>query len=615
MVIPGKSILICFNGKLRNKYYAWAIVSIAACIAYCNSFAVPFHLDDFGSISNNYAIHRLFNFPELWKFYANRIILYITLSINYAVHGTAVEGYHAVNLFIHIINGVLFHTILKKLFSLPYFNGKNLSRYRNAVSLAAAVLFVCHPIQVNAVTYIVQRTASLAAVFYMSAILFYLNYRIYNKRHYLLLTVIFTIMAMFTKENTITIPFMLLFTECMFFHDDRKTSRLKITGVLLLLFATIPIIPATNILLKGYSQSDPNLSFKASTSMDRFQYFYTQLNVMLHYVRLLFIPIGQNFDYSNDYPVSTTIWDNYSYISLAVLLLIILFSVRAIKRNRLVSFGAAWFFTALAVESSFISIKDVYFEHRVYLPCAGFIIFLIGIAAYEKKSPCTRITSENRRILVKENARSRLKNPAALFLALSAILFPFYTGLTIYRNYIYSDSIRLWSDTAAKAPASDRAHNSLATAYLNAYDEKEKNDEYLDLAEIEFKKAISLNSRNSTAHTNLSKVYLLKEEYDKCIEAAKRALKLTNSEYAQFNMGSALKKLGRTDEALEAFLKGYSYNKRSSFILKALGDAYYESGDCANAGKYYEEYLEYVKVPKNNEIRKRLNEVKKKLGS
>lgn len=407
---------------------------------------------------------------------------------------------------------------------------------------------------------------------------------------------------------------MLLFIECIFFMDDRKISRLKRIGVFFLLFATIPIIPATNILLKGYSQSDPNLTFKASTSMDRFQYFYTQLNVILHYIRLLFIPVGQNFDYSNDYPVSISIWDNYSYISLSVLLLIAMFSIYAIKRNRLVAFGIALLFTGLAVESSFISIKDVYFEHRLYLPCAGFIIFLTGMAAYAKKKADTHAVRKNSRRHIQKKGRRRLRNPAIVFVTLSAILFPLYMGLTLYRNYIYSDSIRLWSDTAAKAPASDRAHNSLATGYLNAYNEKEKNSEYLDLAEIEFKKAISINNRNSTAHTNLSKVYLLREDYRKCIDEAKRALKLTNSEYAQFNLGSALKKLGKTDEALDAFLKGYGYNKHSSFILKALGDTYYEIEDYVNAGKYYEEYLEHIKVSKNNEILKRMVEIEKKLG-
>jgi hypothetical protein len=124
----------------------------------------------------------------------------------------------------------------------------------------------------------------------------------------------------------------------------------------------VPIIPGTNLLLSGYSQSDPSVSFKASTSMDRMHYFYTELNVVIQYIKLMFIPDKQNFDYSNDFPMSTTIWENYSYVSFIILALIGLFSLYTMKRNRLVSFGILWFFIGLAVESSFISIKDVYFN-------------------------------------------------------------------------------------------------------------------------------------------------------------------------------------------------------------------------------------------------------------
>lgn len=603
------------NRKFRKPRVACAVIALMAGIAYCNSFTVPFLLDDFGSISNNYAIHKLFDFPALWEFYANRIVLYFTLSVNYFIHDNGVEGYHITNLLIHILNGILFYLILKKIFSLPYFKGKQVLRYSNVISVLAAVLFVCHPLQVNAVTYIVQRTASLAATFYLLAILFFLMYRIRGRWHQLLLTVLFTVLAMFTKENTITIPFTLLLLEIMFFLKDGKTGWIKRILIFLLLFATVPIIPATNLLLKGYSQSDPDVAFKASTSMDRFQYFFTQLNVILLYIRLCFIPMGQNFDYSNDFPLSPTIWDNYSYISLGVLLLISLFTIFTWKRNRLVSLGILWFFIGLSVESSFISIKDVYFEHRLYLPIAGFIIFLIGIFSYERKKKSTDERSKN---ATQENKtrtnRYLFKMPVIVTAIAALILIPVYTGLTIYRNYIYSDSIRLWSDVVSKAPKSDRAHNSLATGYLNGYDEEKKNTEYLDLAEIEFKKAIELNGRNSTAYTNLSKVYLLREEYQKCITEARHALNISKSEYAQFNMGSAYKKLGRTEEALEAFLKGYEYNNKIGFILKALGDTYYETADYKNAQRYYEEYLEVSKRYKNTETKERLEEIREILS-
>jgi len=601
--LSGLKIINWIENKFRSIKSVYAAIALVALAAYCNSFTVPFLLDDFGSITNNYAIHKFLNIAELWKFYANRILLYFTLSINYAIHDNGVEGYHIANLFIHIFNGIIFYWIMRLLLSLPYFKHKLISRYNNSVSLIAAVLFICHPIQVNAVTYIVQRTASLAATFYLLAIFFFIKYRTQDKMLQLLLTFLFTVAAMFTKENTITIPFMLLLIEIMFFLKDGRTSAVKRILIFLLLFATVPIIPGTNLLLKGYSQSDPNVTFKASTSMDRFHYFYTQLNVILLYIRIMFLPYGQNFDYSNDFPISVTIWDNYSYISFIILLVIGIFSLLTYKRNRLVSLGIMWFFIGLAVESSFISIKDVYFEHRLYFPAAGFVMFLIGMIFYQKKDKKLR----TKPILY------LFRRPLTILIICSIILIPVYTGLTIRRNYIYGNPIRLWSDVVNKAPGSDRAHSVLGSSYLNEYDEEKKNTEYLDLAETELKKAIDLNNSNSTAHANLSKVYLLKEEYEKCIDEANRTIRLRESEYAYYNMGQAYKKLNEPDKALESFLKGYEVNNKSSFIVKALGEAYHEKGDLVNAKRYYEEYLEINKRYKNTEVKKALSIINEEL--
>lgn len=576
------------------------VIALAGLIAYLNSVDIPFVLDDFGSISNNYAIHRLFDIAALWKFYANRIVLYFTLSLNYAVHDNGVAGYHVVNLLIHIINGLLLYAIVNRLLGLPHFTGKLLSRHRRLVSVSIAVLFTVHPIQVNAVSYVVQRTASLAATFYFAAVLLFIIYRTNNKIRHFILMMVFIFLAMFTKENTITIPFMLLLIELLFFTGSGRTAWYKRVIIFLIIFATVPVIPGTNLLLKGYSQSDPNISFKASTSMDRMQYFYTELNVVLFYIRLMFIPDWQNFDYSNDWPVSKTIWDNYSYLSFAVWVLIGILALLLIKRNRLAAFGILWFFTGLAVESTFISIKDVYFEHRLYFPTAGFLMFLAGMIFYERKP----LEAGRRRYCVKK--------PLLLYCVVTLVCYFVYTGLTIKRNYIYSDSIRLWTDVVEKAPGSDRSHSVLGTSYLNAYDEKRKNIGYLDLAEKEFIKSIDIYYYSSTAHTNLAKVYLLKGEYQKCIDEAQKSLNITKSEYAQFNIGSAYEKMGKTDEALKAYLEGYKVNSRSTFILKALGETYYKLGDYKNSIFYYEEYIKNNRGFDNPAIKKKIEEMKKK---
>lgn len=589
------------EAKLEKDRTIVLIIAIAGLIAYLNSIEVPFILDDFGSISNNYAIHHLFDFAALWKFYANRIVLYFTLSLNYAVHDNGVEGYHVLNILIHIINGMVLFTIVNKLLSLPYFNGKLLSRHRRLVSISIALLFMVHPIQVNAVSYIIQRTASLATTFYFLAILFFIKYRIENKLRHFILLMLFTLLAMFTKENTITIPFMLLLIELFFFVGNGKTAWYKRIVIFLIIFATVPVIPGTNLLLKGYSQSDPGVSFKASTSMDRMQYFYTELNVVLFYIRLMFVPDWQNFDYSNDWPVSKTIWDNYSYLSFAVWILTGVLTLFLIKRNRLAAFGILWFFIGLAVESTFISIKDVYFEHRLYFPCAGFLIFIAGMIFYERKP------------LVSGRRRYNFKKPVLLFCIVTFVCYFVYTGLTIKRNYVYSNSIRLWSDVVEKAPGSDRGHSVLATSYLNAYDDKKKNTEYLDLAEKEFKKSIDIYYYSSTAHTNLAKVYLLRGDYQKCIDEAQKSMNITKSEYADYNIGSAYDKMGNTTKSLDAYLDGYKINNHSTFILKALGDSYNKLGDYKNSIFYYEEYIKNNRGTDNKSVKNKIDKMKKEM--
>lgn len=578
---------------LQKKHIVYSAIALLALIVYSNSFFAPFTLDDFSSISNNYDIRNPLDPLAIWKFYSNRFLLYYSLSINYFIHDTSVVGYHITNVALHIFNGILVYLILINILSLKPFSSKVPGKYPRILALLSSMIFVCHPIQVNAVTYIVQRTAALAAMFYFLAVLYFLKFRIQDKNRYFVLTFIFTIAAMFTKENTITIPFLLALLEFMFFLKDGKTSWPKRIAFLLVLFMTVPIIPGTNLALKGYSQSDPGVSFKASTDMDRFHYFYTELNVIIKYIRLTLFPIGLNFDYSNDFPISKTIWENRSYVSFVVLCFIGLIGLINIRKNKLISLGIFWFFIGLAVESSFISIKDVYFEHRLYFPLVGYVMVLLGLVFVEFR--------RKRRLYL-------FRKPILYFLVISIILIPFYSTLTLYRNYIFSDGIRLWADVVKKAPRSDRAHSVLATNYLDAYElSNNKNPEYLKNSEEGFKKAIELNYYNDTAHCNLSKVYYLKGEYEKCIEEANITIGMVESVYAYHNLGLAYKSLSKIDDALQAYLSAYKLDNKCTFILKALGNTYYEIDDFKNARFYYQEFLKYNNYSDNDEIRKKLN--------
>jgi len=628
-------MLLKLNKLFERKLIVFAFIVVVTLIAYCNSFTAPFVLDDYGSITNNNAIRNLQDFAGFWEFYANRIVVYYTFAVNFAIHGTNVTDYHITNVALHIFNGFLVFLILYYLLGLKQFSHKLSGKYRNIVAALASLIFVCHPMQVNAVTYIVQRTASLSATFYFIAILFFIKFRLYDKIRYFIIMMIAIILAMFTKENAFTIPFMLLVIELMFFLKDGKTSWLKRLIVFEIIFLTLPIIPCTNILFNGHSYSDPYVSFKASTNMNRSHYFYTQMNVILLYIRLIFIPYKQNFDYSNDFPLSKTIWENYSYLSLTVLVLIVIFGIINIRKNKLVSLGIFWFFIGLVVESSFISIKDVYFEHRLYYPIAGFVVFFIGMIFYEthlfKRGFSLRKPWKTLNTKVKESyaiisfpgkrfrfasCRSYLlRKPLLFFVITCTLMTVFYTGLTIRRNYIYSDGIRLWQDTVLKCPESVRAHSSLAYEYLKLYEaDKKENKELLEKSEKEYMKVIDLFAKDTTAYCNLARVFLLKKEYAKCIQEVNRINSFNKSEYAYYNMGEAYKGMGKNQDAIKAFLEGYKLNPKDTSILMALGNIYFEIKDFKNARTYYEEFLKYNINSEDKEILKKLKEIKIKEG-
>ena len=115
----------------------------------------------------------------------------------------------------------------------------------------------------------------------------------------------------------------------------------------------------------------------ATPGISPWHYLLTQFRVMVTYIRLLFIPIHQNLDY--DYPIAKSLLELPILASLIFLGSILTIAVRVFSKYRLISFGIFWFFLTLLPESSIIPIKDVIYEHRLYLPMVGFSIFFSGV--------------------------------------------------------------------------------------------------------------------------------------------------------------------------------------------------------------------------------------------
>jgi len=152
------------------------LLAVAVVAAWAGSLAGPFVFDDLPSILENESIRRLrplgaVLFPDQagGLTTSGRPLLNLSFALNYAVGGTAVGGYHAVNLAIHVAATLLLFGFVRRTLESAPLRARFGTR---AAGLAAAVaaLWGLHPLQTESVTYIVQRAESLAGMFLLLAL-------------------------------------------------------------------------------------------------------------------------------------------------------------------------------------------------------------------------------------------------------------------------------------------------------------------------------------------------------------------------------------------------------------------------------------------------------------
>jgi protein O-mannosyl-transferase len=483
----------------KTNYFnilAIALLIIIGTAAYSNTFHSPFIFDDNKVITNNLDIENLSNLRAIFNFMPTRFITDLSLAINYHFNRLDVFGYHIFNLLVHLFAAIMVWWLTILTLNTPALKDKKISNHSVTIAFFAGLVFVSHPLQTQGVTYTCQRAASLATLFYVSSLVFYVKSRLLqyeeDKSHiqfsYYTLSFIALILAMFSKEMTITLPFMILLYEWCFFREkgiDRKH--------VIPFFVTLIIIPITMAVTKFVNFEEMRLMRETSPGILPSNYFLTQFRVIVTYIRLLFIPVNQNLDY--DYSISTTLFNMPTLFSLILLAIILITALRIFRRYRLISFGIFWFFLTLLPESSIIPIQDVIFEHRLYLPMVGYAIFLVSTVYY-----------------IFEN-----KGIKSIIIILSIVGIS-YSILTYNRNFIWKDGVTFWDDVIRKSPNIARPYNERGSVYCNKGN--------IDQAISDYNKAIEINPRHAAAYNNRGVAYLNKGNFVQVISDCNKAIEI-----------------------------------------------------------------------------------------
>jgi tetratricopeptide (TPR) repeat protein len=575
-------------------------------IAYSNTFDSSFHFDDEHYIVKNPVIKDLRNFTQPsssidfkgkfgYKTFTRRYIGYLTFALNYRLHGLNVAGYHIVNIFVHICTALLLYFFIMLTFKTPSLSNSAFKDYERHIALFTALLFACHPLQTQAVTYIWQRVTSLCTMFYLLSLVAYIKWRLSQSAKssahgvkakeegkvfpapaiYYLLSLASAILAMKTKELAFMLPVMIILYELIFFEGKLKKRVLYLIPFII----TMLIIPLTLLNIDkpiGEMVGDFERKITASSELSQGEYLLTEFRVLVTYLRLIFLPVNQNLDY--DYPRHHSFFNIEIFSSFIFLALIFGLSVYILFRyrdsaphTRLISFGIIWFFINLLIESSIVGLDNVIFEHRMYLPSVG-VFSALTVAIFM--------------------AIHRWKAYTRVIIAMLAIIIIALTGASYTKNSVWKDNLTLWQDVVNKSPNKARGYNNLGLAL--------KSRGFIDKAIKQYMMAIKLNPSYPNPYSNLGNAYAFQGFIDKAIEQYLMAIKLNPSYPNPYsNLGNAYLSQGDVDKAIEQYLISIKLNPDHPSPYINLGNAYVSMGLLDMA---ITQYQTAIKLEPNNPI-------------
>ncbi|HKQ47853.1 MAG TPA: tetratricopeptide repeat protein [Phycisphaerae bacterium] len=549
-------------------YWHYAIIVLAGLIAYWPSFRGVYLLDDDLHIVANPEIKQLWPITRHLSD-PDRPVVRLSLAINYALGGIEPFGFHIFNLAIHFLAALTLYGLIRGTLALRApspAQASGLKSQASSLAFTVALLWVVHPLTTQAVTYIIQRAESTMALFFLLTLYCVMRgARSARAPLWYAAAIAACAAGMGCKEVMATAPLVVLLYDRIFLAESWKDVLRRRWPLYAGLFLT------GAILLRGGAAAGLTGAESANAATVGFgfegvtpwQYLRTQPEVILHYLRLVVWPHPLCFDY--DWPPATLSSRTIS-AGLAILAAVVA-SAWAVWRGRPIGFLGAAFFLILAPTSSFVPIKDLAVEHRLYLPLAAVIALIVFVL---------------HRLLGSADSRSTPLH--AVLLGGAALLFGL---LTYQRNTLYQSEIGLWTDVVAQRPGNARAWDHLGNAQMDA--------DQTDKAIASFQAALRIVPNWALVENNLGNALAKAGRLEEAAAALQSALDhapvLT---HVHLNLGMVLHKLGRLGDAVEHYRLGLAASPQLVPSQNNMGIALRDLGRLAEAEEAHRTALRYA---------------------
>ncbi len=597
----------------RNILVGTALLVILL-FCYGNSFNAAWQYDDFGNIVQNTKVHM-----DQWSWFQlkqslsagldfqaiSRPLAYISFALNYKFGGLNVFGYHLVNFCIHLMASIFVFLFVHNTLRLPLLKPRY-AGHATAIAAVASVFWAAHPIQVTAVTYIVQRMASMAGLFYILAMYFHLKGRTAtggkSRIWFFFLCGVTIICALMTKENALMVGYVILLYDLLCIQGISKQNiraTLVKAGIITLAVSMVALF-YTDFDFQGLAAS---YDIRPFTMIER---VLTQPRVLFFYISLIVVPMTSRMTLLHDIEISHSLLDPWTTaMAIAGLLIGIIGLGLSVRKYPFLSFCGFFFLLNHAMEASILNLEPIY-EHRNYLP--SMLIFVPPAAALTKSISFFRYRRSFQWMLG--------GSAAVVLLSISYTTFA-------YNRYFKSD-LDLWLHTVKCSPGLSLVHNNLGNIYWSRGLFELANTEFVKAYQLDhffnshqkgpleynlglyasyrqkdyslalkrFKAAKNKYNVESKIWLELGRTYFLLGDYAKAIQELSQAVERWphNSELRYFLSLSYLR-ANQCQEAIMEAQRALESDSHDSRALMLLAAGYLCENNFDTAIKWYERYF------------------------
>lgn len=483
---------------------------------------------------------------EEFSHHVYRPLVALSFAIDYKFWKLNPKFYHLENIIFHILNAALCYILILLLFD----NGM--------LALFTGLIFLVHPAQTEAVTWISGRTNVLFVFFYLLSLIFFVLHCKSRKKTYFFISLALFLFSVFSKEMALTLPLIVVLIILLNKDNSWKRFLYSLPYFLIAVF----YIAIRTLLLGRVAQIEPWAPI--------YERFLTMAKAVIDYFYILFCPLQLCADRAIF--IIKSMRNPDAFISLGIVIFVIFSASFLYRKYRTISFSILFFFIALLPALNIIPINIILAERFLYLPSIGFALFVSFLF-------CLLIGCVKKPV------------PKSLLYSVFIIIVTLLACRTAIRNADWSCAEIFYKKNLEINPQSARFHYNLGITLV-------RNNE-LEPAKEELEKAIGLKNDYTEAYNILGNIYALRGYNNLAIRNFKRAI-VTKPNIVSYNcMGISYYEIGDYQKAIDCYKKALALRENYAKAYANLGNAYYKVGDVLNAKASWQRAL---RIDPSNEI-------------